>query len=73
MKQTDELEKVFLEKFTVIENLIESTKNTISQIQSIQYETANNANKDINDVSFNCRLSTAQNINLSLPHKDRQL
>lgn len=55
MKQTDELEKVFMEKFNVIENLIESTKNTISQIQLMQCEVASSASKDINDISFSCR------------------
>ena len=52
MKQTDELEKFVSEKVNVIENLIESTKKSISQIQLMQYEAANSGNKDINDASF---------------------
>ena len=52
MKQTDELENFVSEKINVIENLIESTKKSISQIQLMQYEAVNGGNRDINDASF---------------------
>ena len=75
MKQTDELENFVSKKINIIENLIESMKKSVSQIQLMQYEAASGGNKDINDTSFisSRKISSIDkpsftNQNTSLPH-----
>lgn len=76
LKQTDEFEKILSEKINVIENLIESTKKSISQFQLMQHEIVNNGSKDINDASFigGCRRKSTidkppfANQNMLVPH-----
>lgn len=65
IKQTDEIERILSEKFCSIENLIESTKKSISQMQ-YEAAAANSCSKDANDVSFSCRrVSTTDKLPLA--------
>ena len=61
MKQIDELEQEFMDKLQVLENLIQSTKKSISQLQLLPFEASpNNETKEYSFSSRNMSVNIAR-------------
>lgn len=70
VKQMDDLEKGFMDKMQILENLLQLTKKSISQILLLQYEAGtNNESKEYNYSARNSDTLAARKMSIVDPLK----